>query len=107
MDKNYNKINQIFTVYVLIEDGEAQKEQTDTEEENITTKYLSIETSRKYSSKEQPYKNGYAPKIKNNRVKIILPLIASEKLKGNQLTAAVDFGTTENSPFVYKNYEKT
>lgn len=106
-DKKNNKINQIFTVYVLIEDGEAQKEQTDTESENITTKYLSIETSRKYSSMEQPYKNGYSPKIKNNRVKIILPLIASEKLKGNQLTAAVDFGTTENSPFVYKNYEKT
>ena len=105
-DKNSNKIIQTFTVYVLIEDGVTETPATEQDTENSTTRYLSIETNKRYSTMEQPYKNGYAPKIKNNRVKIILPLQSSEKLKGNKVTAAVDFGTAENSPFVYKNYEK-
>ena len=67
---------------------------------------LHIDNQNVYEGMTKPYKNGYQPVCENGRVNIVLPLVSDGKLKNNRLTAAVDLGATENSPFVFKTYEK-
>ncbi|MBR1865699.1 MAG: hypothetical protein IJ801_04255 [Lachnospiraceae bacterium] len=68
---------------------------------------LSIDNQNVYEGMKKAYKNGYMPSVSDNKVLLILPLTADGELKNNELTASVDLGATQHSPFTYKNYEKT
>ena len=70
------------------------------------TASLYIDNQNVYEGMTMPYKDGYQPICENGRVNLVLPLVSDAKLKNNRLTAAVDLGTVENSPFIFKTYVK-
>ena len=51
------------------------------------------------------YKEGYVPAVKNENVQVILPLLGDTL--GDEIVLSVDLGSTEDSPFVYENYNQT
>ena len=67
---------------------------------------LHIDNQNVYEGMTKPYQKGYQPVCENGKVNLVLPLVSDGKLKNNRLTAAVDLGATENSPFIFKTYEK-
>ena len=66
---------------------------------------LEIDNEHIYAGMEQAFKDGYDPTIKNGKVIIVLPLIASGEIKDNIITATPGLGG-DTSPFVYSNYQK-
>lgn len=68
---------------------------------------LSIDHNHVYEGMEKAYKYGYTPTIADGKATIILPLLADGIVKDNRITASVNLGKTDASPFVYKNYRKS
>ncbi|MGN1184290.1 MAG: hypothetical protein ACI4R7_03575, partial [Oliverpabstia sp.] len=83
---------------------EDEKEDAPADESSETL--LHIDNQNLYEGMTNAYKNGYQPVCVNGEVTIVLPLVCDGRVKQNMLTASVDLGSTENSPFVYRNYEK-
>ena len=67
---------------------------------------LHIDNQNIYEGMNRAYKNGYQPTCERGKVILVLPLLCGEKLKNNTITASVELGSTDNSPFVFRNYEK-
>lgn len=68
---------------------------------------LTIDSQHAYEGMEKAYKNGYTPTVSGKTAILVLPLTADGALKDDEVTAALNLGETTDSPFVYKNYEKT
>lgn len=68
---------------------------------------LSIDSEHVYEGMDQAYQDGYSPRVAEGRVIIVLPLTADGALRNDRLTASLELGTGENSPFVYENFRKT
>ncbi len=68
---------------------------------------LRIDHDHVYEGMEQAYKYGYTPTITDGEAIVILPLLADGDVKENKITASVDLGKANESPFVYKNYRKS
>lgn len=68
---------------------------------------LKIDNQNVYEGMTRAYQNGYQPVVEKNRAMIVVPLLCDGKVKQDTLTATVDLGSTENSPFVYRTYEKS
>lgn len=75
-----------------------------TEIEN--TGRLKIEDTGVYKGMTKAYKDGYEPVALDEKVTIVLPIIANSD-KMSELTVTPNLGDTSSSPFVYKNYQKT
>lgn len=67
---------------------------------------LFIDTEHVYDGMDRSYQDGYVPGVSGGVAIVVLPILSEGDLNRKQLTARVDLGTTEQSPFVYKNYEK-
>lgn len=67
---------------------------------------LSIDSEHVYEGMGKAYQDGYTPTVAEGRVTLVLPLTADGDLKDDQLTASMDLGAGENSPFVYENFRK-
>ncbi|MCI6998746.1 MAG: hypothetical protein MR936_18725, partial [Eubacterium sp.] len=83
-----------------------EDEKEDVPADQSTETFLHIDNQNIYEGMTTAYKNGYQPVCANGEVTIVLPLVCDGSVKQNTLTASVDLGSTENSPFVYRNYEK-
>lgn len=83
--------------------NDSESEQPNSSEE-VT---LSIDDRNIYDGMERPYRKGYSPMIEKNRLILVLPLVADGALKRGRLTAALNLGEPEDSPFLYRNYQKT
>ena len=81
-------------------------EKEDVPADQSTETFLHIDNQNIYEGMATAYKNGYQPVCANGEVTIVLPLVCDGNVKQDTLTASVDLGSTENSPFVYRNYEK-
>ena len=68
---------------------------------------INIDNENIYPGMDSAYKNGYVPKVEKLKVSVVLPLIAAGQVKDDKIIVTPNFGNTVNSPFVYKNYEKT
>ncbi len=67
---------------------------------------LCIDNKNVYEGMQQAYTNGYQPICANGNVTLVLPLISDGKLQQDKITASVDLGATDSSPFVFRSYEK-
>lgn len=67
---------------------------------------LCIDNKNVYEGMQQAYANGYQPVCANGNVTLVLPLISDGKLQQDKITASVDLGATDSSPFVFRSYEK-
>lgn len=74
--------------------------------ENQKTASLHIDNTNTYEGMEKPYNKGYTPTISDHTVLLILPLEPDGELKDHQITASIDLGSVESTPFIYKNYQK-
>lgn len=68
---------------------------------------LKIDDAHVYDGMNCAYKDGYEPSISGNTASIVVPLLAGEDKEVKTVTAALNLGGTQESPFVYKNYQKT
>lgn len=68
---------------------------------------LVIDDEHIYPGMGQPYKKGYIPKADGGTATIIIPLTAEENSDITSVRVTPNLGASENSPFVYKNYQKT
>lgn len=67
---------------------------------------LKLDSENRYSGMDRAYSQGYLPKVENGSVYLVAPILSSGKLKNNSLRVSLNLGSTENTPFVFKNYEK-
>lgn len=67
---------------------------------------LIIDSQNRYDGMDKTYSEGYVPKVENGNAIIVIPIISVGDIKDNVLRASLNLGDSQNSPFVYKNYEK-
>lgn len=87
--------------------GEEEKEQSGQPEKNISEGKLLIDDKHIYKDMKRSYQEGYEPEIKDGNAVLVLPLYTDGSGKVDSVQAVLDLGSTENSPFVYRNYKKT
>ena len=68
---------------------------------------LTIEDSGRYEGMGRSYYNGYLPSASGGYAVIVLPLVADGEISDNRITVTPQLGTTDRSPFVYRNYQRT
>ena len=68
---------------------------------------LSVDTAHVYAGMDRSYDQGYAPKVSKGYATVLLPLVASNPLQGNVLTATPSLGDPSGAPFVFRSYIKT
>lgn len=106
-EESGGEINQDFTVYVTISDGkdvDGLGTQGGSDAGGAT--YFAIDNQTVYPGMDKSYSRGYVPKEEAGRVLVILPLQTKRSLWGKRVTSSIQFGESENLPFVHQNYNK-
>lgn len=67
---------------------------------------LCIDDQHVYEGMDRTYRDGYVPRVQDNTMTIVLPLLAEGDM-GDTVTAAPDLGDPAASPFVFRNYQTT
>ena len=67
---------------------------------------LRIDSQNLYDGMAATYAQGYAPTVSGGKATIILPLLCSGQLAGDSLVATPGLGSTQDSPFVFGNYQQ-
>lgn len=73
--------------------------------ERLEEVYLDIDTMHTYEYMSTSYAQGYVPLVSDDSAHLVVPFVASGRLRGDRLTVELVMG--ENAPFVYANYRKT
>lgn len=68
---------------------------------------LTLDDRNVYQGMEKAYQDGYTPAVEEGKAAIVLPLYDPEGSRVQSVTASPDLGDHENTPFVYRNYQKT
>lgn len=70
---------------------------------------LVIDNQNVYEGMDRPYAEGYVPRVEGGNVLVVIPLrLEGEGLfKNNTLRASLNLGDTSNTPFMYRNYDKS
>ena len=68
---------------------------------------LRLDDQNVYPGMEKAYQDGYVPAVEENTAAVILPLVAREGSTIQSVTAVPDLGDGSQSPFVFRNYQKT
>lgn len=68
---------------------------------------LRLDDQNVYPGMEKAYQDGYVPAVEENTAAVILPLLAREGSTIQSVTAVSDLGDGSQSPFVFRNYQKT
>lgn len=77
------------------------------ESEGDLQNLLTVDDNNIYDGMSQAYKDGYEPVVSNNFASVVIPIITEEQIDISSIKVTPDLGATENSPFVYRNYQKT
>lgn len=74
---------------------------------NINPASFILDNVNIYDEMNESYAAGYMPKVTNNTAIIVLPLLSGGEIKDNIVNASVSLGDVNESPFVWKNYNKS
>ncbi len=92
---------------MLIEpETETDSEKQSESEIQEQTVYLGIDNRHRYQGMQQSFSEGYQPLIEEGVLYLAVPFTSSGRLRGDCLTVDLSFSQEENSPFVFKNYQK-
>ncbi len=69
--------------------------------------YFRLDNENVYPGMNVAFKDGYIPAVKNGTATIVLPILAFGEIQGSEIIVTPELGATDNSPFVYSNYQKT
>jgi hypothetical protein len=94
------------TTAFAADEADATPSPSDTTEPETPAVSFTIDNAHIYTGMDKAYKDGYTPTVKDGAATIVLPLITSGEIKGNEITATPGLGDPSSSPFVYKNYQK-
>ena len=70
------------------------------------TVWLMIDNQNCYENMEKSYSEGYIPKVIDETVYLVVPIVSTEELKGKAIRVSLDLGEVNTMPFVCKNYVK-
>lgn len=73
----------------------------------MTAVRLQIDDKNIYEGMDKAYKDGYVPLVSGGVVTLVMPLVASGSIYGNEITVIPNLGDTNSSPIQYRNYQKT
>lgn len=91
----------------LESESESQSEgQSESEKNDALNDILLLDDVNLYDGMSASYHQGYEPKIENHKVDIILPLYTQQE-GPDHIQVIPDLGATQDSPFIYRNYQKT
>ena len=65
-----------------------------------------IDANKKYKGMNASFARGYLPSVKKNAMQLVIPFRAGEELMEEKLLVGVAFEREENSPFLFRNYQK-
>ncbi len=68
---------------------------------------LKIDDEHVYEGMNRTYEDGYEPIVENGKAKVILPLMIENGMDVKSVRVTPNLGMTQNSPFVFRNYQKT
>lgn len=70
---------------------------------------LVIDNQNIYEGMDRPYAEGYVPRAEGGNVLLVVPmrLEGEAVFKNNTLRASLSLGNTSNTPFLYRNYNKS
>ncbi len=68
---------------------------------------LEIDTENIYEGMDKAYEDGYVPKIQNDIMYLVLPLLSNGDIHNNEIKTSLNLGSSASSPFIIANYEKT
>ena len=103
------KLTETETVPESEKQTETEKNPSDsdqTESEQAAVKFQ-IDDTHIYEGMEKAYKDGYEPTVADDKVQMVLPLVAEDMKAVSSVTVTPNLGDTGTAPFVYKNYQKT
>lgn len=89
-------------------EGEPSTDRTEpTTEAPVSEKvHLGIDNRHRYEGMERSFADGYQPEIRDGKLYLTVPFTASGALQNDCLTVDLVFAEKENTPFVFKNYQK-
>lgn len=67
---------------------------------------VKIDANKKYKGMNASFARGYAPSIKNDTMRLVIPFRTDEAVGKESILVGVTFEREENSPFYFKNYQK-
>lgn len=67
---------------------------------------VSIDTDKRYEGMRASFAKGYTPSVKKNTMTLVVPFVVKPPLSDDSLFVGVSFEREENSPFVFRNYQK-
>lgn len=88
-------------------DSEEEIPQEGAGETAVLPDKLRLDDQNVYPGMEKAYQDGYEPAVEEDTVAVILPLLAREGSTIQSVTAVPDLGDGSQSPFVFRNYQKT
>lgn len=65
-----------------------------------------IDANKKYKGMNASFAKGYMPSIKKNVMRLVIPFRTAKKAGDGKLLIGVAFEREENSPFLFRNYQK-
>lgn len=103
------KLTEAETVPESEKQTETEKNQSESEqtESNQSDVIFQIDDTHIYEGMEKAYKDGYEPTVADDKVQMVLPLVAEDMKAVSSVTVTPNLGDAGTVPFVYKNYQKT
>lgn len=68
---------------------------------------IAIDSSNKYDGMNASFAKGYEPSIKDDVMTLVIPFISEEKMEKGRITVGIDFKSSGECPFYYRNYRKS
>ena len=72
----------------------------------VETIELKIDSENCYTGMNQPYSEGYAPKVENDTASLVVPVVCQGRLRNDTLKVSLNLGDGTGLPFISEKYEK-
>lgn len=90
---------------IKIDNSVLPTEQVEDAEKGDSEVELYIDNQTVYTGMDTSYSKGYIPNASEDSVVVILPLLSKGEILNKEILVSPHLGETNDSPFVYKNYE--
>ncbi len=72
----------------------------------VETIELKIDSENCYTGMNQPYSEGYTPKVENDTASLVVPVVCQGRLRNDTLKVSLNLGDGTGLPFISEKYEK-
>lgn len=90
----------VVTTRVLSESPETMNQMA------VETTELKIDSENCYTGMNQPYSEGYTPKVENDMASLVVPVVCQGRLRNDTLKVSLNLGDGTGRPFISEKYEK-